>query len=113
MENNHEFLRLAERLQVVPPRLLLAAVGVDAHVPHGASEALLLRVGDVVARVGVHVLLGQSEVHQVDDVGLALAAATDAAVLRLDVPIDDAVRVDVFHAIQELRWLAKVVVGPL
>ena len=51
-----------ERLEVVPPTLLDAEVGVDAGVPSRARQTLALLVGDVGARSQVAVLLRQAEV---------------------------------------------------
>ena len=57
---------MSQGLEVVPPRLLLPQVGVDAHVAGRPREALVLPVRNVLVRVGVDVFLGEAEVHDVD-----------------------------------------------
>lgn len=47
-----------------------AQVGVDGGVAGGASEVLILAVGDVLVRSGVAVFLGQAKVDDVDQVAL-------------------------------------------
>lgn len=46
-------------------------MSVDAHVAGGAGEALMLLVGNMLARLRVDVLLGQAEVDDVQRVRLA------------------------------------------
>ena len=91
---------MAQGLQVVPSRLLLAQVGVDAHVPRGAGQAFVLPVWNVFVGVGVDVLLGQAEVDDVDDFVLLGRGATDQEVLRLDVSVDQMLGVDVLHQVK-------------
>lgn len=53
-----------------------AKVRVDAHVPCSAAQALALSVGDVLFGLWVTVLLGHTEIDDVDDykgrIGLAV-----------------------------------------
>ena len=56
---------------------------VDAHVSDGASQVLVLAVVDVAAGLRVDVLLGQAEVHHVDDVPVAVGETTHQTVFRL------------------------------
>ena len=56
---------------------------VDAHVSDGASQVLVLAVVDVAAGLWVDVLLGQAEVHHVDDVPVAVGETAHQTVFRL------------------------------
>jgi len=47
-------------------------VGIDAHVSDGPGQVLVLAVVDVAAGLRVDVLLGQAEVHHVNDVTVAV-----------------------------------------
>ena len=66
---------MADRLQVVPARLLVTNVSVDARVPCSASKILALAEGNVLA-IGVLVALGESEIDD-EDVVLVSVIATD------------------------------------
>jgi len=57
---------VAERLDVVAPRLLDAQVRVDGRVARGARQVLVLAVGYVDVRLRVAVLLRQAKVNDVD-----------------------------------------------
>ena len=57
---------------------------VDAHVSDGAGEVLVLAVVDVAPGLRVDVLLGQPEVHHVDDVPVAVGETAHQAVFRLN-----------------------------
>ena len=72
-----------------------AQVGVDGGVAGGASEVLILAVGDVLVRSGVAVFLGQAKVDDVDQV--ALLAKSHQEVVRLHVSVDEVLQVDVFN----------------
>ncbi len=56
---------------------------VDAHISDGSCQVLVLAVVDVTASLRVDVLLGQAEVHHVDDVTVAMRQAADETVFRL------------------------------
>lgn len=75
-------------------------MGVDGGVTRRAREVLVLTVGDVLVRLGVAVLLGETEVDHVHDLG-ALAQA-DEEVVGLDVAVDEVLRVAVLEAAQQL-----------
>jgi hypothetical protein len=75
-------------------------VGVDAGIAGGTSQVLVLSVRDVEVRLGIAVLLGQTEVDHVDLVA-ALADAHEE-VVRLDVAVDERLGVDVLDAGDEL-----------
>lgn len=72
-------------------------VGVDTHVARGPSQALVLPVGDVFFGLGVDVLFGQPEVDDVDCVLPLAPRPPHQKVLRLDVPVYQALGVDVLH----------------
>jgi hypothetical protein len=57
---------VAQRLEVVPPRLLDSEMSVDGGVSGGSRQVLVLSVRDVEMRLGVSVLLGESKVDDVD-----------------------------------------------
>mmetsp|Transcript_18583 Transcript_18583/g.58777 ORF Transcript_18583/g.58777 Transcript_18583/m.58777 type:complete len:215 (-) Transcript_18583:401-1045(-) len=97
-EEVHE--HIAKGLEVVTARLLDAQVSVDGRITRCACEVLVLAVGDVLVRLWVAVLLGEAKVDHVDLVGLAPEANEE--VVRLDVAVDEALVVDVLHALQEL-----------
>ena len=99
---------VTQRLEVVPPRLLAAEVGVDAHVPGGSGQRLPLAVGDVLLRLGVAVLLGHSKVDDVDDVGDLGLGAADEEVVGLDVAVDEVLFVDRLDPRELERWSARV-----
>ena len=91
---------VADRLQVVPAALLEAEVCVRAAVASRAGEVLALFVGDVLVRLRVAVLLCEAEVDDVDVV--ALLARAHEEVVRLDVAVQEAFRVDELHAADHL-----------
>ena len=75
-------------------------MGVDAGITSGAGQVLVLSVGDVEMRLGVTILLGETEV---DDVHL-IATLTDPheEIVGLDVTMDEGLGVDVLDAGDEL-----------
>lgn len=81
-------------------RLTDTQVGVDGGVTSGTSQVLVLTVRDVEVRLRVPVLLGQTEVDDVDLV--APLANAHEEVVRLDITVDEALRVDVLDAGDEL-----------
>ena len=74
---------------------------VDGGVAGGASQVLVLAVGDVLVRAGVPVLLGQAEVDDVDQV--ALLAQAHQEVVGLHIPVDEVLGVDVLNP-ADLWW---------
>jgi hypothetical protein len=75
-------------------------VGVDGGVTGRASQVLVLPIGDVEVGLGVTILLGQTEVDDIDLVA-ALANAHEE-VVGLDITVDERLRVDVLDAGDEL-----------
>ena len=65
-------------------------------VAGGASQVLVLAVGDVLMCAGVTVFLGQAEVDDVDQV--ALLAQSHQEIVRLHISVDEVLGVDVFNA---------------
>jgi hypothetical protein len=75
-------------------------VSVDAGITGGTSQVLVLSVRNVEVRLGIAVLLGQTEINHVDLVA-ALANAHEE-VVGLDVTVDEGLGVDVLNAGDEL-----------
>jgi hypothetical protein len=75
-------------------------VSVDTGVAGGTSQVLVLSVRNVEVRLGIAVLLGQTEIDNVDLVA-ALANAHEE-VVGLDVTVDERLGVDVLDAGDEL-----------
>mmetsp|Transcript_45656 Transcript_45656/g.128936 ORF Transcript_45656/g.128936 Transcript_45656/m.128936 type:complete len:285 (-) Transcript_45656:452-1306(-) len=91
---------VTQRLQIVASRLFDSEVCVDGCVSSGAGEVLVFAVGDVLLRLGVAVLLGQSEIDDVHN--LCLLAESDEEVVGLDIAMDEVLGVDVLDAVQHL-----------
>lgn len=91
---------VAQRLEIIPSTLLDTQVGVDRGVSGSTGQVLVLSVGDVQVGLGVPVLLGQTEV---DDVDLVSSLAnTHQEVVWLDVSVDEVSRVNVLDSRDEL-----------
>ena len=71
-------------------------MGIDGGVAGSASQVLVFPVGDVLVGAGVPVLLGQAKVNDVHQV--ALLPQPHEEVVRLDVPVDEVLGVDVLNA---------------
>ena len=69
---------------------------VDGGVACRASQVLVLSVRDVLVRAGITVFLGQAKVNDVHQV--ALLAEPHEEVVRLDIPMDEVLGVDVLNA---------------
>lgn len=91
---------IAKRLHVIAARLLDTQVSVDGSVTGSASKVLVLSVRDVEVSLRVAVLLGQTEVNNVDLV--ATLANTHQEVVGLDVSVDEGLGVDVLNSGNEL-----------
>lgn len=91
---------VAERLQIISSRLLDTQMGVDGRVPSGTSQVLVLSVRDMEVRLGVSVLLGQTEIDDVDLV--ASLSNTHEEVVWFDVSVDEVSRVNVLDSGDEL-----------
>ena len=69
-----------------------AEVGVDADVSYGAGDVAVRPELDVL--VVHYILLGEAEVDDMDSAVLPEPASSDEEVVRLDVAVDQLVRVD-------------------
>lgn len=69
---------------------------VNRGVARCASQVLVLPVRDVLVCAGITVLLGQSKVNDVHQV--ALLPKPHQEVVRLDIPMDEILGVDVLNA---------------
>lgn len=87
---------VGERLQVIAAGLLDTQVGVDGRVASRTGQVLVLPVGNVEMGLGVTVLLGETEVDDVDLV--ATLTDTHQEVVGLDVTVDEVAGVDVLDA---------------
>lgn len=75
-------------------------VGVDGSVTSSTSQVLVLSVRNVEVGLGITVLLGETEVDNVDLV--ATLADAHEEVIRLDITVDEGLGVDVLDAGYEL-----------
>ena len=75
-------------------------MSVDTRIPRSACEGLVVFVGDVLARLGISIALGQAEVDDVDDV-LLLAMANEE-VVRLHVAMNKVVIVQELQSLDHL-----------
>jgi hypothetical protein len=85
---------VTQSFQIVPTRLLTSQVSVDTHVTRRTGERLALSVWNVLLRLGVTVLLGHTEVDDVNYIGTLRAWSTNEEVVRLDVAVDEILLVD-------------------
>lgn len=85
---------MTQSLEIIAPRLLSTQVGVDTHIARRPRQRLSLPVGDMLLRFGVSVLLGHSEVDDMDDIGRLGGGAADKEVVGLDIAIDQILLVD-------------------
>lgn len=78
-------------------------MGVDRGIAGSAGQVLVFPVGDVLVCAGIAVLLGQAEVNDVHQVALLPQAHEE--VVRLHVPVDEVLGVDVLDAadLKEVR----------
>jgi len=75
-------------------------VGVDRSITSSTGQVLVLTVWDVEVSLWVTVLLGQTEIDNIDLV--ATLADTHEEVVRLDITVDEGLGVDVLDAGDEL-----------
>ena len=87
---------VAQGLHVVTTRLFNAKMGVDAGISGGTSQVLVLTVWNMEMSLGVPILLGQTEINDVDLV--ATLANAHEEVVRFDVSVDEGLGVDVLDA---------------
>ena len=80
---------MTQGLQVVPTRLFASKMGVDTHVTRRTGKRLALPVRDVLLRLGVTVLLGHTEVHDVNNISTLRAWSANEEVIRLDIAINE------------------------
>ena len=75
-------------------------MGVDGGIASSTCEILVLSIGDVEVRLGIAVLLSQTEVNNVD----LIASLSDAheKVVGLDIAVNEGLGMDVFDAGDEL-----------
>ena len=91
---------VADCLEIISARLLVANVSVDAGIASSAGEVLAFPEGDVLA-IRVLVALGEAEIDDVHVV-LVCVSSSDQEVVRLDVSVDDALLVDLLDSLDLL-----------
>lgn len=96
---------MAERLEIITARLFPSQVGVDAHVAGCAGQRFPLAIRDMLLGLGISVLLGHSEIDNVDYISGFGTGATDEEVVRLDIAIDQVLLVDSLDSRQLLEVL--------
>jgi len=75
-------------------------MGIDRSVPSGTSQVLVLPVGDMQVSLGVSVLLGETEINDIDLI--ASLSNTHEEIVGLDISVDKVSRVNVFDSRDEL-----------
>lgn len=60
---------MAESLEIVATGLFASKMGVDTHVSSSTRERLAFSIGNVLLGLGITVLLGHTEIHDMNDVG--------------------------------------------
>lgn len=90
---------VCQRLNVVPPALLHPQVCIDTGVASSARETFVVAVRDVLLRLAVSVPSRQSEVDHIYEFGLGRA---NDEILRLDVTVKEAARMQVLDAVNQL-----------
>jgi len=88
---------VANRLQIVPSRLLNTLVRSDRCVSGRSSQVLSIFVRNVLA-FAVFVAFGETEVDDVDVVTSRLCA-TDQEIIRLDITVNDPLLVHLLNAL--------------
>lgn len=78
----------------------------DAGVARGAGQALVLAIIDVLVRLHVAVLLRETKVDDEDLIRLAPRRANEE-IVRLDVPVDKVLRVDILQSADHLQELLQ------
>jgi len=91
---------MADGLQVVSARLLVADVRVDACIAGSAGQVLAISEGDVLA-VATLVALGESEINNVNGVFIGFVPANQK-VVGFDVAVNNSFFVDDLNALDHL-----------
>ena len=82
---------MADRLQVVPARLLVTNMSVDTRVSGSSGQVLALSEGNMFT-IGVLVTLGETEIDD-ENVVLVGVSATDQEIVGLDISVNDSLLV--------------------
>lgn len=91
---------VAQSLQIVTSGLLTTQMCVDRHVTGSTGQRFSLAVGNVLLGLGVAVLLGHTEINDVDDIGGLGAGSANKEVVGLDITVDKVLLVNCLHARQ-------------
>lgn len=91
---------VSERLHIITTRLLDTQMSVNGSITSGTRQVLVLTVRNVEVSLGVTVLLGQTEI---DDINLVTTLTnTHEEVIRLDIAVNEGLGVDVFDTRDQL-----------
>lgn len=90
---------MADGLQVVPPRLLLAQMGGERRIPCGTCQVLTLYERNVLA-LRILVALSESKINDVNIVPCCVGSNQE--IVRLDVSMDDSLLVHLFNSFDHL-----------
>lgn len=85
---------VAQSFEVITSRLFTSQVGVDAHVTGCAGQRLPFAVGNMLLRLGISILLGHTEINNVDYISSLGVRATNEEVIGLDITVDKVLLVD-------------------
>ncbi len=88
---------VADRLQVVPARLLVTNMRVDTRVSGSSGQVLALAEGNMFT-IGVLVTLGETEIDD-EYVVLVVVSATDQEVVGLDISVNDSLLVNLLNSL--------------
>jgi hypothetical protein len=91
---------VTKRLEIISSRLLNTQMSIDRSVPSGTSQVLVLPVGDMQVSLGVSVLLGQTEINDIDLIASFPNAHEE--IVGFDISVDKVSRVNVFDSRDEL-----------
>jgi hypothetical protein len=91
---------VTKRLEIISSRLLNTQMGIDRSVPSSTSQVLVLPVGDMQMSLGVSVLLGETEINDIDLIASFPNAHEE--IVGLDISVDKVSRVNVFDSRDEL-----------
>jgi hypothetical protein len=91
---------VTKRLEIISSRLFNTQMSIDRSVPSSTSQVLVLPVGDMQMSLGVSVLLGETEINDIDLIASFPNAHEE--IVGLDISVDKVSRVNVFDSRDEL-----------
>lgn len=85
---------MTKGLEIIPSRLFASKVSIDTHVTSSSRQRLPLTVWNVLLSLGIAVLLGHTEINDMDHVGRLTARTPDEEVVWFDVSVDQVLLMD-------------------